>query len=76
MNKISLNLQIYDDWLAQYFEEIVAKYSKRSIAVVNDEIVAVGDTEKEVAQSAREKYPDAIPFVFTVPAEEDLVFLL
>ena len=76
MNKIQLNLQRYDDWLAQHFEEVVAKYSKRSIAVVNDEIVAIGDTEKEVEQSAREKYPDSIPFVFTVPAEEDLVCLL
>jgi len=76
MNKIQLNLQRYDDWLAQHFEEVVTKYSKRSIAVVNDEIVAVGDTEKEVEQSAREKYPDVIPFVFTVPAEEDLVCLL
>ena len=76
MNKIQLNLQRYDDWLAQHFEEVVAKYSRRSIAVVNDEIVAVGDTEKAVQQSAREKYPDAIPFVFTVPAEEDLVCLL
>lgn len=62
--------------MVQHFEEIVAKYSKRSIAVVNDEIVAVGYTEKEVAQSARKKFPDAIPFVFTVPAEDDLVFLL
>jgi len=69
MNKVQLDLQRYDDWLSQHFEEVVNKYSKRSIAVVNDEIVAVGDTEKEVEQSVREKYPDAIPFVFTVPAE-------
>ena len=76
MSKIQLALQRYDEWLVQHFEELVVEYPRNTIAVVGDEIVAVGDSEKEVDKLAREKYPKAIPFVFTVPAEEDLMCLL
>lgn len=76
MTKIPKELQEYDDWLAKHFEEIVDEYAGKSIAVVNDEIVAVGDNEKEVDRFARDRYPQANPFVFTVPSEEDLVCLL
>lgn len=76
MHNIQLDLQRYDNWLAEHFEELVVEYARKAIAVVDDRIVAVGDTEKEVDRAAREKYPEALPFVFTVPSEEDLVCLL
>lgn len=76
MDKIELELQEYDNWLAEHFEDLVIEYPRKSIAVVNDQIVAVGESEKEVDCLARNKYPHATPFVFTVPSEEDLVCLL
>jgi hypothetical protein len=76
MQNIHLELEKYDNWLAEHFEELVTKYPKKSIAVVNDEIIAIGNDEKELDRMAREKYPEAVPFIFTVPSEEDLTCLL
>lgn len=76
MDNIGLELEKYDNWLVEHFEELVAQYPRKAIAVIGNEIVAIGEAEKEVDRMAREKYPHAIPFVFTVPSEEDLVCLL
>lgn len=76
MQNIYLELEKYDNWLSEHFEELVTKYPKKSIAVVNDEIIAIGNDEKELDRIAREKYPDAVPFIFSVPSEEDLTCLL
>ena len=76
MSKVKLDLQRYDNWLEKHFEKLVVEYAGKAIAVVDDRIVAIGDTEKEVDGKARTKYPDEIPFVFSVPSEEDFVCLL
>jgi hypothetical protein len=47
-----------------------------AIAIVEGEIVAVGKAEKDVDELARKKYPDKVPFVTTLPSEEDFVCLL
>jgi hypothetical protein len=39
------------------------------IAVVGEEIVATGDTAKEVYEKAKEKYPDKEPFIMKIPKE-------
>jgi hypothetical protein len=75
MEKV-LNIEKYDEWLEKHFEELITKYSHKAIAVVGDEIVAIGESEKEVDRKAREIFPGEIPFVMTVPSEEDLVCLL
>ena len=49
-------------------------YMDRWIALVGDEIVAVGDTGAEVYRISRDKYPDAVPMVLKVPS--DRVMLL
>lgn len=71
-----LDIDKNDEWLEEHFEEIVTKYPHKAIAIVREEIVAIGDSEKEVDRIAREKYPEEIPFVITVPSEEDLICLL
>ncbi|UCE04494.1 MAG: hypothetical protein JSW07_12775 [bacterium] len=76
MKDIHHELEKYDNWLSEHFEEPVTNYAKKSIAVVNDEIVAIGNDEKELDRMVREQYPDAVPFIFTVPSEEDLTCLL
>jgi hypothetical protein len=76
MESLEIVLERYNDWMANHYEQLVKEYPHKAIAVVGDEIVAIGKTEKEVDQIAREKYPDKIPFVTTLPSEEDFVCLL
>ena len=70
------DLEAMDQWYTDHFEELVQKYGGKSIAVVEEEIVAVADTEREAAQLAKESHPDAVPLVLSIPLEEELVCLL
>ena len=74
--KSTLDLNKLDDWYTKHFQELVEKYPHKAIAVVKGQIVAVGDSEREVDRQAKQQYPNEIPLVVTVPSEEDLVCLL
>jgi len=76
MESLDVLLERYNDWMVVHYEELVKEYPHKAIAVVEGGIVAVGETEKEVDEVARRKYPDRIPFVTTLPSEEDFVCLL
>jgi hypothetical protein len=76
MESIEITLERYNDWMIAHYEELVEKYPHKAIAIVESEIVAVGNTEKEVEDIARKKYPKKVPFVTTLPSEEDFVCLL
>ena len=76
MESLEMMLEKYNDWMTAHYEELVEKYPHKAIAVVENEIVAVGKTEKEVEDIARRKYPDKVPFVTTLPSKEDFVCLL
>ena len=76
MESLEILLDQYDDWMKNHYEQLVKEYPHKAIAVVDDEIVAVGKTEKEVDEIARQRYPGKIPFVTTLPSEEDFVCLL
>ena len=65
-----------DLWIVEHFSELVTRYPGRAIAVVNEQLVAVGDNEVEVELIAKEKYPNKIPSVLTIPREEDMACLL
>ena len=65
-----------DLWIVEHFSELVDKYAGKAIAVVNEQLVAVGDSEVDVELIAKEKYPGRIPSVLTVPREEDMACLL
>jgi len=65
-----------DLWIVEHFSELVTKYAGKAIAVVNEQLVAVGENELDVELIAKEKYPDKIPSVLTVPREEDMACLL
>lgn len=70
------DLETLDQWYSDHFEELVQKYGGKSIAVVEEKIVAVADTEREAARLARESQPDVVPLVLSIPLEEELVCLL
>ena len=65
-----------DLWIVEHFSELVTKYASKYVAVVNETLVAVGDSGKEVEDKARAVAPETIPSVLRVPREEDMVSLL
>ena len=75
-NRQEFDLEEMDKWYSEHFEELVKKYAGKAIAVVNGEIVAVAGTEKEADRLAREKHPESVPLVLSIPTEEELVCLL
>jgi hypothetical protein len=65
-----------DLWIVEHFSDLVTKYPGKAIAVVNEQLVAIGGTEVEVESIAKKQYPDKIPSVLTIPCEEDTACLL
>ena len=65
-----------DLWIVEHFGELVTNYAGKYIAVVNETLVAVGDSGKEVEDKARAIAPEKMPSVLRVPREEDMVCLL
>ena len=65
-----------DLWIVEHFSELVNKYAGKFVAVVNEKLVAVGDSRRDVETKAREVEPEKIPSVLRVPREEDMVCLL
>jgi hypothetical protein len=65
-----------DLWIVEHFSELVDKYAGKYVAVVNEELVAVGDDGKEVEDKAREIEPHKIPSVLRIPREEEMACLL
>ena len=64
-----------DLWIVEHFSELVTKYNGKYVAVVNETLVAVGDSRRDVETKAREVEPAKIPSVLRVPREEDMVCL-
>ena len=48
-------------WVVEHFEELVNRYGGLYIAVVNGDIISVGDDPKEVEDEAKSKYPTKNP---------------
>ena len=63
-------------WIVKHFEKLVEKYGGKYIAVVDEKIVAIGDSPKEVDRKAREQFPDETPSVIHVPTKEALTCIL
>ncbi|HEU4340056.1 MAG TPA: DUF5678 domain-containing protein [Candidatus Binatia bacterium] len=65
-----------DLWIVEHFSELVTKHAGKYIAVVNEALVAVGDSRRDVETKARKVEPAKIPSVLKVPREEDMACLL
>ena len=61
-----------DLWIVEHFSDLVTKYAGRYVAVVNETLVAVGDSGKEVESKARAFEPNQMPSVLRVPREEEI----
>jgi len=65
-----------DLWIVEHFSKLVNKYAGKYIAVVNETLVAVGESGTEVEAKARKIEPHKMPSVLRVPREEDMSCLL
>ncbi len=65
-----------DLWIVDHFSELVTNYAGKYIAVVDQKLVAVGDSGKEVEDKALAIQPQKMPSVLRVPREEDMACLL
>jgi len=63
-------------WIVKHFGELVKKYGGKYIVVVDEKIMAIGDSPKEVDRKARKQFSDEIPFVIYVPTKEALTCIL
>jgi hypothetical protein len=63
-------------WIHEHFSELINKYAGKYVSVAGGDLVAVGDSAKEVDDAARAKYPTVIPSVLRVPREDDFECLL
>ena len=68
--------QQHDDWLAKHMDELIDKYPGKIVAIMNGEIVGVGDTYKEVYQPFLESDLEWMPLVVRVPHPDDIQELL
>jgi hypothetical protein len=56
-----------------YLKTDLSKYEGKYIAIVGEEVAAVGDNAKDVWWSAKKKFPKKIPFLVKVPKAETLI---
>ena len=69
-------LMNYHYWVVKHLDEMSRKYPHKVIAVYNGELVAVGDSYKEVYAAARAKGIKEPPFAMEVPTAEDMDAIL
>jgi len=76
ISKIGAIMDKDDRWIVEHFSELVTKYAGKHVAVLNQQLIAVGESGSEVEAEARKIHPDKIPSVLRVPREEDMACLL
>ena len=69
-------LKGYDRWVARNLDEMSRKYPHKVIAVYRGQLVAVGDSYKEVYAAAKAQGIDECPFAMEVPTVADVEAIL
>lgn len=65
-----------NEYLLKHSQELSERYPGKYIAIIDDELVAIGDSEFEVFKKAKEKYPDKEVSIAYLPTDEEMVTLL
>jgi hypothetical protein len=65
-----------DMWIINHFSELVKEHAGKYVAVVDEEIVAIGDTSVKVETASEQRKPGKTPSVLLIPREEDMACLL
>lgn len=72
----ALQLQKYDEWVAEHLDELVVQYPAQVVAIHEGKVIFVGDAEVDVYRKVREAGLEPMPLIFRVPREEDLQSIL
>jgi len=66
----------HDLWLKAHIDEIMAIYPHKALAILDQRIVAIGDSLEEVHRLVTAEYPGRVPLLFEVPSPEEFICLL
>lgn len=64
------------DFLVEHSQEMSKKYPGKYIAVVDNKLVTIGNSNLEVFKKAKEKYPRKLISISYIPRKDELVTLL
>lgn len=66
-----------EEWITENFESIVSKYGGKYIGVINEQVISVALTPREVIENARKlgKEEEEVSLL-KVPTEEELICVL
>ncbi|MBU4374330.1 MAG: succinyl-CoA synthetase subunit alpha [Euryarchaeota archaeon] len=64
------------EFLLKHSQEWSEKYPGKCIAVVDEELAAIGHNELEVFKEAKRKYPDKEISIAYLPTDDEVVTLL
>ena len=64
-------LQKDDAWLAEHYEEMIAKYPGKTVAIENGEVVGVGNEYREVYRQFAAEKRLVMPLIIEVPHPDD-----
>ena len=62
-------------WVSLHFDEL-EKYAGKWVAILEDKVIAVGDTVKEVMASVQESGVEESPLVTLVPPKDEEMYVL
>ena len=60
------------NWFASFPEEL-KKFRGKHVAIIGKEVVASGESAKEVLEAAMSKYPSTMPVLTFIPKKDILV---
>ncbi len=69
-------LQQHDQWLAENLDQLIENYAGKIVAVLDGEIVAFGDTYKEVYAPFQNQNREWMPLAIRVPYPDEIQELL
>jgi len=64
------------EFLLKHSQELSEKYPGKYIAVVDNKLGAIGNSELEVFKEAKQKYPEKEVSLAYLPTDEEMVTLL
>ncbi|MBU1487379.1 hypothetical protein KKH56_04945 [bacterium] len=64
------------DYLLKHSQEFSEKYPGKYIAIIKDELVAVGKSNIEVFKKAKEQHPGGEVSISYIPTDKEMVTLL
>ena len=64
------------EFLVKHSQEFSMKYPGKYVAIVDNKLVAVDQSEVEAFKSAKKKYPDKLVSLAYIPRKDELEMLL